>query len=250
MNHTLCHHGILGQKWGVRRYQNEDGSLTNAGKDRYGIGTIQKGSTVRRVSGVKKSTNYDNPAGLYAYTPEDALTYTTHAKLLPSVNPTYGSNAKKAKVTQYEFVKDAKIVEGEKAIDDYMKRYGQITIDEYRQTYTPTYYAHEVVDAYSKKYAGQKIYDIYKNTNESKAGQAFVHDYLHNTIYSSLSFIDENNHNGFSTKVIDDFVNNYKKQGIDAIVDPEDYSAGFKDPLLILNKDVVKETGSYKFRIK
>lgn len=32
---TLCHHGILGQKWGVRRYQNSDGSLTDEGKKRY-----------------------------------------------------------------------------------------------------------------------------------------------------------------------------------------------------------------------
>ena len=31
----LYHHGILGQKWGVRRYQNEDGSYTEAGKERY-----------------------------------------------------------------------------------------------------------------------------------------------------------------------------------------------------------------------
>lgn len=35
MEDTLSHYGILGQKWGVRRYQNEDGSLTKAGKDRY-----------------------------------------------------------------------------------------------------------------------------------------------------------------------------------------------------------------------
>lgn len=32
---VLCHHGIKGQKWGVRRFQNLDGSLTSEGKARY-----------------------------------------------------------------------------------------------------------------------------------------------------------------------------------------------------------------------
>ena len=34
MNNELKHYGVLGMKWGVRRYQNKDGSLTPAGKKR------------------------------------------------------------------------------------------------------------------------------------------------------------------------------------------------------------------------
>ncbi len=40
----IAHHGIKGQKWGVRRFQNEDGSLTEEGKKRYynGSGNMTK----------------------------------------------------------------------------------------------------------------------------------------------------------------------------------------------------------------
>lgn len=37
MNTYLMHHGIKGQRWGVRRFENKDGTLTAAGKQRYSI---------------------------------------------------------------------------------------------------------------------------------------------------------------------------------------------------------------------
>jgi len=39
--HALYHHGIKGQKWGVRRYQNDDGTLTPEGRARYGSSTVE-----------------------------------------------------------------------------------------------------------------------------------------------------------------------------------------------------------------
>ena len=35
MKNELYHYGVSGQKWGVRRYQNGDGSYTSEGKKRY-----------------------------------------------------------------------------------------------------------------------------------------------------------------------------------------------------------------------
>lgn len=40
----LAHHGIKGQKWGVRRFQNADGSYTSSGKSRYGVSGSSRSS--------------------------------------------------------------------------------------------------------------------------------------------------------------------------------------------------------------
>lgn len=41
---VLYHHGIKGQKWGIRRFQNKDGSLTAAGRKRRGEGDGDNGT--------------------------------------------------------------------------------------------------------------------------------------------------------------------------------------------------------------
>lgn len=40
----ICHHGVKGQKWGRRRYQNEDGSLINGGNKKVKLGIKRQGN--------------------------------------------------------------------------------------------------------------------------------------------------------------------------------------------------------------
>lgn len=53
-NNELYHYGVLGMKWGVRRYQNKDGSLTPSGKNRYA-----------RDAREREYSKYDESTGKY-----------------------------------------------------------------------------------------------------------------------------------------------------------------------------------------
>ena len=67
----LYHHGILGMKWGIRRYQNKDGSLTPEGRKRLGLDkydrehnsdtVVKKGTKVSRVISTNRYDEYADP---------------------------------------------------------------------------------------------------------------------------------------------------------------------------------------------
>jgi hypothetical protein len=68
----LYHHGILGQKWGRRRYQNPDGSYTQAGRARYGIfsGRKRKMSKDAKLRAKERARVKNEEARREAYTAE------------------------------------------------------------------------------------------------------------------------------------------------------------------------------------
>lgn len=53
----LYHHGVIGMKWGIRRYQNKDGSLTAKGKKRYSS-DYNEAQNIKR-KGIKRMSNED-----------------------------------------------------------------------------------------------------------------------------------------------------------------------------------------------
>lgn len=69
---SLYHHGILGQKWGIRRYQNPDGSLTEEGRKRYGISNSRNIRYFSNVQDPKKGSEVGYKALMIA-NPDFAL---------------------------------------------------------------------------------------------------------------------------------------------------------------------------------
>lgn len=54
----LKHHGILGMKWGVRRYQNKDGGLTSAGRKRYNSNRTTDSEIINARKNVESARKY------------------------------------------------------------------------------------------------------------------------------------------------------------------------------------------------
>lgn len=60
MQNSLSHYGTKGMRWGVRKYQNPDGSLTAAGRKRYGSSSDLSSKTDAEMQEAVKRKNLEN----------------------------------------------------------------------------------------------------------------------------------------------------------------------------------------------
>lgn len=81
----LYHHGVLGMKWGVRRYQNKDGSLTNAGRKKISKQYSKQSTKVTKdlyrqqnsmwVKSYNKTADYMNGGGIDKFNKQQEKKY-------------------------------------------------------------------------------------------------------------------------------------------------------------------------------
>jgi len=160
---ALQHHGILGMKWGIRRYQNKDGSLTAAGRARLDQEKRKHGFTSSRFVGdsdrediiLKKGTlgtrvTHWSPDAEGTLAPSnkkesDEKESKINTKYLSidglknrGVNGTDfyvnwfgddGWNLDNVNVDHYALKKDVKVANGRKVVDELLKNYGNTPIN-------------------------------------------------------------------------------------------------------------------------
>lgn len=149
----LIHHGIKGQKWGVRRFQNPDGSLTSEGlqRQRYRRRAIKFGESTDDVNKIYKSLNKDQKAlvsggqaekewidssNKFAISTNIAMRHINKYGDIPvsfvEVWDNGGKTGEIAIATNPKFQGRGYALKGAKFATDWFNKYGHKTLDELR----------------------------------------------------------------------------------------------------------------------
>ena len=158
MSEYLIHHGILGQKWGIRRYQNKDGSLTEEGRKRLGIDkyekdhdsdiNLKKGTKASRVVATSQYYDYADPEAAKKYLDDIAANEANLDRKYISVDNVRNSGRENGKdfytawftdsgwapenayIDMYELKNDARVASGKKVVDALLEEVGSQKVSE------------------------------------------------------------------------------------------------------------------------
>ena len=229
MSNYIKHHGIKGQKWGVRRFQNKDGSLTPKGLKRYKDEVNSKERTIKKGTELQTITRgqYDHSKTSRLYT-----AYTDYDKNM--YKDLMGNFMYEGRGYNNTFVvkKDMKIASDQQVVDSFVKLAKDNPVQVARDM-AKAYNANAVFTQRSAETYKKKISQL--SDSDSKKARKLAEEFVGTTIMSKKAEVSNNNFYAYLVK-----------QGFDAISDTNDRKGTAQDPLIILNLDKIGFEGSVK----
>lgn len=235
----LQHHGILGQKWGIRRFQNPDGSLTPDGRERYRVLTsngfkskldsqplvnkrgkriIKKGTTFNRVA--LKNEPIDSRRKYVTVTDHDKKMYERFAR-----DGAFGGTVFSRRKYEYTAIKDINVADAKTVLDHLVTTYGDRKMSDAYSVYKNLENVPRLDRSEVRKQGGTKedvklAHDVNKAYHKAaKTLKEFSADSL---------FRKE--------KISSEVLQHFASKGYDAIVDSEDWFMTIVDfPLILIN---------------
>ncbi len=284
MKTELYHHGVKGQQWGVRRFQNPDGTLTAEGRKRYNELTkaensntealrnkgvedsvLKKGQTITRATVKGEELTHRR---IYAAILDSDIDFYSDAVQNQRLGATTNPNGEDAYQLTLEAVKDIKIATFEDQLNFYMQENANKTVEEFLQPIEDDYGYGEkwnkIIDEIGNIPIGNYAEDIKmirsrtdierkdKDRKDLEAATETVKtlaEYANEVLVYDIT-INPDNPKEYFTKKHDEFLKRMGKAGYDAFVDIYDYNGEIsKFPVIVTNPDkkfTVKSKTNYR----
>lgn len=234
MTGEIYHYGVKGMRWGVRRYQNKDGSLTLAGHRRYGetnSRTLKSGTEIQNISRRQLDPTNAKSNRIYAaYTESDKAEYLDMMGNFEYSNRGYKNT--------FLVKKDIKIASEQEVVNTIADMYRNNP----KQVSTMMATAYNAVNLpllFNKTGRGfeRKLSELSRDPSSKKSmelGRQFLKTVPMTNKASTLA---------------NDFYGRMVKKGFDAVLDTNDGHTLFgktQDPLIIFNMEKLGEVKSVK----